>query len=817
MQLIDDFRFSLRLLRKTPLFTFTTVIIIVLGLSLYMTSYSFEQVMTDKPLPYPDGERYVALKTIDSAFDNEGGRRNHNSFTYNFLKARAQSYSEIYAYNQSSFVLSDGDYARTFQGASLEHGFLTGTHVNPVLGRIFAESDSLPGAEAVVIIGESIWRDYYGADRDIIGKVSTLNGAPATVIGVMPADFSFPEVETLWIPISIPESTSPAGGISFTADFPLALVSILKSGVSLDSASVELSGLMTQLETDYPDLFANRTDYVVPYIAVNQARDFNLGRIMSFITLVILSLAVINLSSLLFIRSYTRQHELAVRSSVGATGWELAKQVLLESFIICFAGVVASIVLSAITIEVLNFLLVNSMGVLPFWFHLSLNSDIVLIGSMYAVVVWLVSGLPIAFRVYFSQPSIELSGSEKGGQKKSRSIIMKGVVGTEVILSFFLLVCCGVILYIANQVTTADYGVDPNEYMMGRIDLNGSDYQSEIDRTNYARELIRQVEQVSEVKSAVVTTAAPGKFGAQVAYQLEDRNLEVEEALPRAQAVWISDNYFQELGIDILSGREFAANDSVDSLQVAVISQQFSNLLWPNESVIGKRIGLGAEDSTQWLTIVGVAQPILQSAFNLSSVPSSIYRPLSQDTPRNLSLLAQIEPTSDILNIERELRLASASVDRNVAVDNFRILQREIHLNQSGLDVIKPIFSTFALATFILAGVGIYGVIARSISLQTQEIGIRRALGSADFKIIWRFLKQGLLFLLVGMLLGGAAASVISATTLSSLSSSSSVAVFLPPILILVAVLMGALIFSASYLPTRKAIQMEPGDALRYE
>ncbi len=818
MQLLSDLNYSLRLLRKTPAFTGITLLIIVVGLSLYTTAYTVEQILTDKPLPYPDGDRYVALKTVfENSANSERGLNNHSEYSYRYIEANSESFSSLHAYTMSNYVLSDGDYARTFSGAALEWEFLQATAINPILGRVFSQADAVPGAESVVLIGESVWESYYNSDPEIIGHTSRINGEPATIIGVLPSSFQFPIWEQVWVPLSISSSPLPPDGSVFDTSSSISLVGVLTPGVDLDSAGNELTALVDQLAGSFPEIFDERLEYLSPFVSLNQDRGFNFGRIMSFITLMILALAVINLSSLLFIRSRSRQHELAVRSSVGASGRELAKQVLLESFLMCFVGFLLSLVLSLILIETLNYLFVNSMGLLPFWFEMSLQTDAIAIGLLFTALIWLAAGLPMAVHAYRNQSAVLLSNSNKGGQSSGRSLVSKAVVATEVVLSFFLLVCCGATIYIAAQVLDVEYGIDTQQHMVGSFNLNHPDYQSDAGKMTYVRSLVDRVEEIPEVTVATVTTAPPGSVGLAANYALEDRDLAINDRLPMLRSIWVNDDYFDSLNIELLAGREFAGGDTANSNAVTVIQQSLAQSLWPEESALGKRIGVTRQDETEWLTVVGVVSNVLQASMYISDIPPSIYRPISQSTPSTYYLVAQFQTSISPADLESQLSVAAGNVDRNIAVDNFRLLQRHIQINQGGLDVLEPVFLTFSLATFVLAGIGIYGVIARSIALRKHEIGVRRAVGSADYAIVLRFLKQGAVFLAIGALLGGIAGLVAVTGMVSALSSTATIAAFLPTTFLTVVLLMGSLIFLACYVPAKKAINLEPGDALRYE
>ncbi len=817
MRIVNDLKYSFRLLRKTPSFTAITLVILVLGLSLYTTAYTVEQILTDKPLPFPKGDRYVALKT---AFDNSGNERglsNHSAYSYRFIEENTGSFESIAAYQQTSFVLSDGDYASTFRGAALEWEFLSDAAVSPVLGRIFNAADSIPGAEKVALISESVWRTYYNQDPNIVGRVSQLNGEPAIIIGVLPQDFQFPIFEQIWTPLNIPESPIPPLDDTFDISDSISLVAVLNEGVSIASANTDTDAAIKLLADSYPGAFGDRREFISPFVSLNQDSGYNFGKIISFITLVILALAVINLSSLLFVRSRSRQHELAVRSSVGAARFELSIQVLLESFIICTSGFLLSLSLSFAFIEALNYMFINSMGLLPFWFEMTLETDALTVGLLLTFAVWALSSLPIAVHAFKSEPASLLNSSNKGVQGQSKNYISKIVVGSEVVLSFFLLVCCGNTIFLASKITDVEFGIDTQRYMVGSFSLNHPAYRDSDERYRYTDELLAAIGGIPEIVTAAITTAPPGDTGVLARFSPNDRDVSVNGELPSLRTIWVNEGYFESLGVEITSGREFSAIDTETSTKVIVISESLATSLWPSEPAIGKQIEVTTQEETELLTIVGVTSRILQASMELNDVLPSMYRPIRQNTPDRYFLMAGFRSSIAPANLERQLRIASGEVDRNIAVDNFRLLEREIKMNQGGIDVISPIFLTFAFSTFILAGIGIYGVIARSIAMQNHEIGVRRAVGSTNSAIVFRYLKQGLAFLSVGVVVGGAAAAFATIGILSVLPSSTSIIEFFPAVLALIFLTMGGLITVACVIPARKAIGIEPGDALRYE
>ncbi|MCG8414571.1 MAG: ABC transporter permease, partial [Pseudomonadales bacterium] len=456
MQLLSNINYSIRLLRKTPGFTIATLVVLVLGLSLYLTSYTFVRILSDKPMPFVNGDRYVTLKTINSNIgDFDYSQDAYDYYAFNRIKERSTSYTILGAFNPDSFVFSDGGYAQRFAGASISTDLFTALEVNPSQGRLFDDLDADSNSGRVAVISHALWQSYYGGDSGIVGQSSSINGEPHTVIGIMPEGFKFPTHHDVWFPLPNQDSAIPGEGERLT------LAGILEDDSTLVEAEAELNAILQELSIEYPDVYANRSE-IVRYYAASTSPDTNgFNQILLYTTLIILTLGVVNLSSLLLIRSASRRQELAIRSSLGANGWELAKQVLLESSLICTFGLLLSFGLTSLLLPLMHIQFQSSQDVpLPFWFDFQIDGNVMLAGIVCTALIWLASSLFVALRVYKEKPAEVLSGtSNKGTGGSGKSWITQIVVSAEVTLSCFLLVCCGMVVYFAYQVTNTDYGL----------------------------------------------------------------------------------------------------------------------------------------------------------------------------------------------------------------------------------------------------------------------------------------------------------------------------------------------------------------------
>ncbi len=811
MQTLDDLKFSIRLLRKTPVFTAITVLITVLGLSLHIVSSTLTRAMSDQPMPFPDGERYVTLKTIDAATGVDNGTSNFDSYSYNQLRSQVQSYDVLGAFIETSFVLNGGEYARTYIGSRIDPEVLAATSVIPVSGRNLSIADSFNSNDPVVLISHALWQEYY-AGADIIGQVSQINGDPHTIIGVMPEGFNFPTISDLWIPLSTNSAALPGEGDA------LSLIGVLTSEATTATAEIELNAIMQQLAGTYPDLYSNRSELVLPFASIFTPVTFGLSRNMNFMTIVILLLATTNLSSLLFMRASAREQELAVRSTLGANGWELAKQALMESFLICFFGSLASLLVSGYLLAFFRNQYFAASGAMPMWFELSLSPYAITTGGVLMFVIWILAGLWAAIRAYQSQSENTLNSANKGTSKPSGSTGFKFIVGIEVVVSFFLLICCGVMFYLMERIVNADFGVVTEDYVVSSFSLVQSQYEEKSSQIAFIENFQQALSSISEIGEVVVTSAPPGLLGLTGFYEIEERQTAANQRAPEYRSVWVNPGYFEALNIPVLQGREFDRSDSENSESVAIISEEFARELWPQSSPIGKTIQSTVNERSETVSVVGVISGLMQSPFGSEiTIQPSLYRPLTQSSPNTFYVMAELDSLVTLSELEESIRTTAAQIDREVSLAQVQTLSRVIVSRQGNVDLIARIFAGFSIVTLVLAAIGIYGVIARSVYQRTHEIGVRRALGSSNSSISFRFLKQGAYFLIAGLVLGGGAASLSVSLAGAALSPVVNVQQYLPGIIFIVFALMCTLILTSSYLPVRRAVAMEPGDALRYE
>lgn len=810
MQFWADIKYSFRLLRKTPVFSGTLLLIIVMSLSLYLAGFTIGAMMGKEPMPFPLGDSFVSLRARDATTGGDVGRHEHDTYFLNRLRESTDNYVELGAYNRSNYVLSDGEFSERYAGFSISTDLIRATETNPVLGRLITDEDAQPGAENVVLLSYTVWQEYYNADTTVIGRIALVNGTPHSIIGVMPDQFQFPSPAQLWTPLTTDDAAIPGEGL------PLTIVGVLKDDRSYSQAEAELTAVLEREAGSFPDNYANRVGFIHDYADGFAGDDISPNPVtgINATTLMILVLAIVNLSSMLFIRLNARKQELLVRSSVGANGWQLSKQIMLESFMICFIGLILSIMVSALLLALFEYAMLEQGLAGDSWWEFQLSLEAVFTGFIAVIVIWLTSCFFVSLRAFQSNPSDVMESSNKGSEAVASSTT-RLIVSFELLLSCFLLVSCGVLFHLARQAVNTDYGTEPDGLAVAFMNLSDTRYDTLANRITYIKELQSKIVEIPGVQQVAMTSALPQRYGVIGSYSIQGQEEVSDNFAPTAMTVWVSDSYFETIDVSLLSGRDFDLTDTESSSRVTILSQAFAQQLWPNESAIGKEISVTLQNETEPMRVVGIVQNLPQGRTDIVNPQPVLYRPLTQNPPRNLSVVVRHEPqySADILGAE--IRRSASDVDRNIPLFNVRSLEDQIVNDQEGISIFGNISALFAIVTLILAAMGIYSVMARSILYRTHEIGVRRALGSSDLGITWKFLKQSLRFLVPTTVVGAGLGTFMIVTAASSLGIRDMA--FLPYIVSLVVLVMVTIVLTATYLPSQKAIAMEPGDALRYE
>ncbi len=825
MNLPLDIRHNLRSLRRNLGFVALCVVVIGLGMAVSVTMYSFITSSVYTPMPFPEGDRYVAIQRLDPDTGQVELTPTTDSYTYQLLQESVQSYKSFGAWRDSYATVSDGDIAEQIFAAHITPSLLQITDVEPLIGRNLLTSDDEPGADPVVLISYKVWQNYYAGREDIVGTISRVNGNPHTIVGVMPENFVYPVSNEMWLPLQLPTSLQPG-------DKPIVrMMGVLADNASIESAASEVNSLMQQLGESEPELYRN-AGATATFFSRHIAPSIIFYHMLTALTVSLLLLVCLNVANLFVVRANERINELAIRNALGATPWRIVQTVLLDSLLICLLGSLLGFVLADFCVSYVDSMnsgifervTLTSSPVWSSWSDSEWELSNIISALLVVLVIWLFSGGMAAWKIFRQDISSVLGAGSTGtvgGGKSTGSVVL---VSIEIVCSCFLLILCGVLIGGANDLADVDYGTATEGYLTARINLPNVSYPDVSSREVYRQSLQQNLLAEEGISAVTFTSALPSQQGVNTNYNLEDRNLLTgSNSYPSQEIILVANDYFQSLDVPLIEGRAFDSSDSGDSLQVVIIDKLFAEKMWPDQPALGKRIEVNPEtESSQWLTVVGVTSHIIQGWSLFGVDRPSLYRPFSQNAspfnPQSLNVderfLIAIKVEGNPDDYRRVLQEAAAGIDREIPLTFISSLSDVLELTNVFTIISNTISSNIAFFTLVLAVTGIYTIVSRSVWQRSREIGIRRALGSSDAKVLWVFVRQAFKYLLLGLFLGGGAA-VLASSSLTVLFSG--IMSWLPLVFVCVSVGLGMLVFVAAYNPARRLVNLEPGEALHYE
>jgi predicted permease len=814
MNWLNELRYTLRILGKNFRFTLLCISVIFGGLAIVLPVYALIDNLALKTPRLSSGDEYVVLvKQLDTGVP---GLR-YDAFHLQAFREKATSFKALYAWRDVTATISDGDYTESFGAAEIEPGLLQRLQVQPLRGRLLTPLD---GAEApVALISYEVWQTYYAGREDIVGHQSRINGEMRNIVGVMPEGFGFPLSQRVWLPLAVAAGATPGEGPE-----NLGIAGILADGVSRDDATTEIGLLQAAILADWAEPYAHiRTSIVLPYVY------FNVGggstNIFALLTILgcIMLLVACNVGNLFVARGEERIQELAVRSALGATPARIALSLLLESFLVCCAGLLAGWVWAYFGMAWLEGALVNiGLGLFTefFWWDLSLNGRMMVASALAMGAVWLGSGGLPAWRISRTNLNELLNSGSKGlGEQSTR--LGKILVNIQLILGSVLLTVgiTSFTLSFNDQITTQ---TNSDNLYTGRFELSANLQTDAQARQTYLNTLEQALLSQPGSDAVAFTRALPGNGGVQASYSIEDQDLRVNDIWPKAFNSFVTDKYFDLIDVDLVQGRAFGVEDTANGLPVAIVDQRLADRLWPGESALGKRLQLNPENNSTWLTIVGVAQPsALEGTLREgeSGVPV-IYQPIRQSLfsgsrSGRLYLLVSAAPAG--FDYRNAIRIAAAEADRDIPVTNIQSLSAMEQTRANGQAFQRTAVYSVMLIAIYLTAAATYGLAARAAGRRRVETGIRMAVGASQAACIRTFLKDGCRTVVYGLSIGGTLAIVISYVMVSGDDNAAAALRLLIPTTVVLGLVMGALVLLANYFPARKIVAMEPADALRYE
>lgn len=810
MSMFFDLRYACRLLLKRPGFAVFTTLIMAVGLGMCVYMYSVINGLVLKPLPFEDGERMVMISP--SINNVRLGDSPLSYMDFADIKSKSQRLEQVgYYYGDVANISLDG-LASRYIAIRSEPDLFNFTGVQPELGRLYNQQDTGEGANAVAVISHEMWQNFFGGRQDILSQTLLVNGIKTQVIGVMPAGFAFPMNNQIWLPsalnsLHIIEENAPS----------VQVFGKVKPGISVEEADAELKNIMAARAQAFPELNGGRSAFAITFMDSFIGEDSKpIFLIMLLAVGLVLVLACCNVGNMLLVRAIERSKEIAVRVAHGAPPFRVVLQMMWESVIICCVGGVIGLLLAGWGLSLTNKLIVNIVpDQPPFWWKLAIDAGVVVKTIILVAVASLITGALPAWKMVNSNVNDALRDGTRGAQSRSSSRISRALVIFEVALSCAVL-CIGALLsLVVAQASKIDYGVHTQNIWSAKVSLPERSYPGAVDKFNFADKLVAELKSLPNVDQAGLVTRLPGEF-------TPANNIEVEGAsylrsdrnqYPRVNDVIAYPGTLEALNVKAQSGRLLALSDDSRSQKVVVVTRSFTDRYMPNETLpIGKKIRWIDGNDRDWYTIVGVIPHIIQGRpFGHSKEMPTLYRSMLQVPQDQVSIIAK---GLNHENLSHIIQASVSRIDNQLPVYQEKTLQEVIARNTVGLSYISILFNVFGIMAVLLAGSGIYGVMAKTIHQRYAEFGTRRALGATPGDILSLIMKQGWRQLSIGLLIS---LPVIGAVTPMILRIFGGQGLGMLVLFAVIALLIALIVTVATLVPARRAVKIQPMEALRHQ
>jgi putative ABC transport system permease protein len=807
--LVQDLRFGWRMLRHVPGFTFVAVITLALGIGANTAVFSLADTLLLHPLPFPHLDRLV---TVFVRYGNSSMRRRMSPADFRDYQQRTRAFENLSAYSSADFNISGGSVPERVSGAKVSANFFSTIRLSAITGRTFSQDEELPGRANVAVLSYGLWMRRFGADTQVIGTDIKLNGLPYTIIGVMDKKLMFPGGAELWVPV---EWTGKEA--ADRSNPQLEVFGRLKPGVTLEQAQQEMKAEAQALAARYPATNKDVSVQLRPLrLVVNGTLMLPMTELLFISALLVLLLACANVANLQLSRSTVRTREMAVRAALGARRGRLIGQLLAENLLLGTLGAVAAFVMArwilayqAASVPPVMLRLVAGLSEMRVDHRALL---FMLIAALFSV---LASGLVPALRASRADVAHGLKEGKQSSAGRARHRLRSGLVAVQIAIALALM--GGTILTLRGfqNMASASRSFAPEHVLTFAVTLPVSQYPDQQRKAGFYQQALDKLGAMPGAQSAAVLTTTPLSNNGVVWTRFRtDRQQELKaDDLPGGIIQSISADYFDVMHIPLLRGRRFGRTDASD-VPVAIVNERLAGRFFPGSNPIGKRLKI--EDSSlgsRWMEIVGVAGDVRYD-WTDEAPEFTIYRPFTQAPIANTFFA--VRTTADPLSLAPAVRKSMSQLDAELPVYEVETLQQAINDEIAGLKGTGDFVAGFGLLALILAGVGVYGVMACSVAERRQEVGIRMALGADRTRVMRLVLRRGLLLTLIGII-AGVPLAVALARSLGSIYVLYGVKAAESTLLLSCAAILTLISFLACAVPARRATQVEPMVALRSE
>ena len=807
--LLQDSRYTLRSLRKSLGFTSVAVLSLLLGIGANTAIFSMVNALLLHPYNFRDLDHLVRVWENRGHDDSFDARWIAPGDAADFFSS-AGVFESMTTYRDHSYNLAKDGGVEPVLGCQVSASFFDVLGISPQLGRGFLDAEQQPGTDQVVILGSALWQQRFGSDPGILGKPIRLNGREYTIVGVMPAKFTYPVPSQLWVPLALaPEQRSDRSQLSVAA------LARLKRDVSVSQAVAALTAYSRQLQDEYPKTNAGRTA-----VALQLRKELYLYTLPMFLLLqmaavFVLLLACANLANLMYARLARRQKEIAMRAALGAGRKRLIQLFLSETLLLSLLAGTLAAAASLVVVRLLRDSISEEWTKwVPGWSEIRVDPAVLFFTLVMAIFVGLAFALATIRRTDRVNVSMTLKEGGPGSITRAKAQVRSALVVAQVVFALVLLVCAGLMIQGFTRLSDIYTALGPEKVLRVEISLPEKAYASEPRITSFYQQFLRSTSSISGVSFASLSSNQPASNvdNETTFFTMEGQPAPKLNETPSADLETVSGNYFSVLRAPLIEGRFFAETDIPSVPQVAIVSRSMADRFWPGAHPLGKRIKLGTADSASpWVTVVGVVADTRQNWWNPPAQPT-IYLPFLQNPQRSMTVLLRTEkdPTTYVSSVREAVRL----LDPDVALRGVGTLQTEVADSIGIIRIMGTLMGLFGAAALALSSMGVYGVLSESVAQRTREFGIRLAMGASSRDVLQLVLGQAFRLTLIGTAIAipvAIALSRVMASLVYGIVSLNLIMIGEFSIALFVVALL------AGYVPAKRAMRVDPMVALRYE
>jgi putative ABC transport system permease protein len=812
---MSDIRYSMRTLRRAPVFAAVAVLTLALGIGATTAVFAVVDGVLLRPFPYPYMDRLMMLtevagtgQTMSVAWPN-----------YQDWRAQNDAFEDLGLFRNMPVALAGGDAPERLNGSLMSSSIFASIGIAPIAGRTFNEQDDVPGGPRVAIISERLWRNRFGARGDITNLPVTLNSQPFTIVGVMPASMRFPgRAVDVWLPLGLFVDTFPKARGAHPGLFAFGR---LKPGVDVERGRATMNAIAKRLSDQYPDSNRNNGIVVTPYyeLIVQNIRPV-LQMLLGAVTMLLL-IACSNLASLMLARAESRQRELALRAALGAGRGRLIRQVLAESAMLAAAGGVLGVGLAYAAVRAF---VGSQPSTVPRIDLLAIDWRVLTFAMLVSAVTVVLFGLLPALRA--SRPDLQYVLRTLRGSSRRSVRLRRVLVGAQIAVATVLLVGAGLFARSLGRLMAIELGFDPARVVAMRLTLPDAKYPTRDAWIAFHQTVLDRLSAMPGAEAIAMNSAVPLEGGGAESPVIKEGDPIPSADRPADPTLFqaTAGEYFRVMGIPLVQGRVFGAADTGSSPPVVIIDETLAKHLFGTQSAVGRRVafefkGHGPGNSQPFFReVVGVVRHVRHYGLTTEPISFQVYAPMVQlpiwwDTRRPaMALLVRTGTDADAM--VSSVRRAVVAIDSSVPVYGVQTMETYVSQATEQPRLSAMLVSAFAVLALVLAAVGVYGVLAHVVSQRTREIGVRMALGARRGDILRHVVSQGLVLTGAGLAIGlaGAAALANLVRTLLYQVSPRDAGTFATT-----AVVLGVIAVVASLIPARRASSVDPLTALRSE